>query len=38
MKEQKEKLSDILDVIEKLLIRTISIVGWLKILIDVFKD
>ena len=37
-KPKKEELNDILDTVEKLLIRTISIVGWIKILIDVFKQ
>lgn len=39
MKEQtKKELSDLLDTIEKLIIRIISIIGWIKILIDVFKN
>ena len=37
-KPKKEELNDILDTVEKLLIRIISIVGWVKILIDVFKQ
>lgn len=38
MKKQKNELPDILDTIEKLIIRIISIVGWVKILIDVIKS
>lgn len=37
MKKLKEKeLFKILNIIEKLLIRTISITGWVKILIEMF--
>lgn len=37
-KHKKEELDDILDTVEKLLVRIISIVGWIKILIEVFKQ
>ncbi len=37
-KHKKEELDDILDTVEKLLFRIISIVGWIKILIEVFKQ
>lgn len=37
-KQTKIELSDLIEKIEKLTIRIISLVGWIKILIDVVKD
>jgi len=39
MKDKKEKeLFRLLDTAEKLLIKIISIIGWIKIIIDIIKD
>ena len=35
--EQIKKLFKLLDIVEKLVIRLISIAGWIKILIEIFK-
>ena len=37
-KLNEKKLLDTLETIEKLLIKIISVVGWIKILIDVLSD
>lgn len=38
MKKNKKEPSEIVEDLEKLIIRIISLVGWIKILIDVLKD
>lgn len=38
MKKNKKELPEILDNLEKLIIKIISLVGWVKILIDILKD
>lgn len=37
MKDKEKELFDLLETLEKLLIKIISVVGWLKILIDIIK-
>jgi len=36
--DQEKKLFNLLGIVEKLLIKVISIVGWYKILIDIIKQ
>lgn len=38
MKDKLKELSKLLTTIEKLMIKIISITGWLKILIDIIND
>lgn len=38
MKDKLKELSKLLTTIEKLMIKIISIAGWLKILIDIIND
>lgn len=38
MKDKLKELSKLLTTIEKLIIKIISIAGWLKILIDIIND